>query len=138
MEAYNLALFGEGNRPGELPVESEPGVGEKRKWAEANKPICLGLGGDTFLYTSKESVRASNRQALPAIREDKSSFPTSSQKGLLGKTKQASKRIWVQSKSVLAGAATFTSRLAAKQKATSSGADEVLEPPYKKLKPGTR
>lgn len=57
MKAYHLALFGEGNCPGELPVENEPGVGDKRKWAEANKPVCLALGGDTFLYTSKEQPK---------------------------------------------------------------------------------
>lgn len=138
MEAYHLALFGEGNCPGDLPVESEPGVGDKRKWAEANKPVCLALGGDTFLYASKDPARASNRQALPVIREDKSSFSSTSKKGFLGKTRQASQRIWSQSKSVLAGAASFTSRLGSKQKATSFEADEVREPPYKKLKLGTR
>lgn len=136
MEAYHLALFGEGNCPGDLPVETEPGVGDKRKWAEANKPVCVSLGGDRFSYS--QTVRASNRQALPVIREDRGSFAPSAKKGLLGKTRQASQRLWLQSKSILANAASLTSRLASNKQATVCEGDEVREPPYKRLKLGTR
>lgn len=147
MEAYHLALFGAGNCPGELPVEAEPGVGDKRKWDKANQPVCVALGGETFLYASKDAAsipsgRSADRHCLSIIHEgDESSSANapSFKSGLLMKTRKASQRAWSHSKVALAGAAaSLTSRFTSKKTFATLVGVEVRESPYKKLKVGTQ
>ncbi len=142
MDAYHLAIFGAGWCP------TQPIVGDKRKRydkPEHNKPSCVAVGGDVYLYTRNDTASQSQQaqkaktSTLPAVKEEERPRPAltrAAKANMLQKTRQASRRWSDKGKTAFAGATASMKNLFASKPTPSSleDDDDVPKPRYKKLK----
>lgn len=141
MEAYHAALFGYGFAP------TYPAVGDKRKWQEdvtpREKPQCVALGDDVFLYVTKDKVPAQTARKtvgagnLAAIKEEKQPPLTAARKAsMLKGAGSTSKRLWTSSKGAFSSVTASITSSFRRRNPTSTEDDDVPLPQYKKLKRG--